>query len=175
MLSYYKSTHTSGHTLDLIISRSINDVIITELESTLALSDHSFIECNLNMPKPNFVAKELRFRQLKRIDIPMFKNDISGSELCVTSFSDIEEFTRCYDTTLLNLLDKHAPIKTKKMVMRPVYLGSLMILKSLNRNDGNAKEKCFNLVVLMIKSFIIRLEINTVPFFVKQSLAIILI
>jgi exonuclease III len=28
-------THTSGHTLDLIISRSINDVIITELESTL--------------------------------------------------------------------------------------------------------------------------------------------
>ena len=31
-------------------SRSINDVIITELESTLALSDHSFIECNLNMP-----------------------------------------------------------------------------------------------------------------------------
>ena len=33
-------THTSGHTLDLIISRSISDVIITELESTLALSDH---------------------------------------------------------------------------------------------------------------------------------------
>jgi hypothetical protein len=79
VLSYYKSTHTSGHTLDLILSRSINDVIITELESTLALSDHSFIECNLNIPKPNFVAKELRFRQLKRIDIPpMFKNDISG-------------------------------------------------------------------------------------------------
>ena len=55
-------------------------MIITELESTLALSDHSFIECNLNMPKPNFVVKELRFRQLKRIDIPMFKDDISGSE-----------------------------------------------------------------------------------------------
>ena len=55
-------------------------MIITELESTLALSDHSFIECNLNMPKPNFVVKELRFRQLKRIDIPTFKNDISGSD-----------------------------------------------------------------------------------------------
>ncbi len=50
-------THTSGHTPDLIISRSINDVIITELESTLALSDHSFIECNLNMLKPNFTFK----------------------------------------------------------------------------------------------------------------------
>ena len=31
-----------------------------------------------------------------------------------------------------------------------------MILKSLKLNDGNTKEKCFNLVVLMIKSFIIR-------------------
>jgi hypothetical protein len=49
----------------------------------------------------------------------MFKNDISGSELCVNSFSDIEEFTGCYDTTLLNLLDKNGPIKTKKMVMSP--------------------------------------------------------
>ena len=83
-------THTSGHTLDLIISRSINDVIITELESTLALSDHSFIECNLNIPKPNFMVKEIRFRQLKRIDIPTFKNDISSSELCVNSFTDID-------------------------------------------------------------------------------------
>ena len=52
-------------------------MIITELESTLALSDHSFIECNLNIPKPNFMVKEIRFRQLKRIDIPTFKNDIS--------------------------------------------------------------------------------------------------
>ena len=52
----------------------------------------------------------------------MFKNDISGPELCVNSFSDIEEFSRRYDTTLLNLLDKPAPIKTKKMVMRPVVL-----------------------------------------------------
>ena len=44
-------THASGHTLDLIISRSINDLIITELlESTLASSDHSFIECNLICP-----------------------------------------------------------------------------------------------------------------------------
>ena len=134
-------THTSGRTLDLIISRSINDVIITELESTLALSDHSFIECNLNMPKPNFVVKVLRFRQLKRIDIPMFKDDISGAELCVNSFSDIEEFTRCYDTTLLNLLDKHAPIKTKKMVMRPVVSWFTDDLKKLKAERRKCERK----------------------------------
>ena len=63
-------THTSGHTLDLIISRSINEVNITEFESTLALSDHLFIECNLNMLKPKLAVKKVRFHQLKRIDIP---------------------------------------------------------------------------------------------------------
>ncbi len=97
-------THTSGHTLDLIISRSINEVNITEFESTLALSDHLFIECNLNMLKPKLAVKKVRFHQLKRIDIPCSKMN------CVNSFSDIEEFSRCYDTTLLNFLDKHAPI-----------------------------------------------------------------
>lgn len=56
---------------DLAISsyRSIKDGIITVLESTLALSDHTTFECKLNFPKPNFTVKEFRFRQLKRIDI----------------------------------------------------------------------------------------------------------
>ena len=128
-------THTSGHTLDLIISRSINDVIITELESTLALSDHSFIECNLNIPKPNFMVKEIRFRQLKRVDIPTFKNDISSSELCVNSFMDIDELSR-YDTTLSSILDKHAPMTTKRMVVRrvvPWFTDDLKKLKAERR------------------------------------------
>ena len=38
-------THSSGHTLDLIITRSTNDVTITSPLTTFALSDHSFIEC----------------------------------------------------------------------------------------------------------------------------------
>ena len=71
----------------------------------------------------------------------MFKDDISGSELCVNSFSDIEEFTRCYDTTLLNLLDKHAPIKTKKMVMRPVVSWFTDDLKKLKAERRKCERK----------------------------------
>ena len=105
----------------------------------------------------------------------MFKDDISGSELCVNSFSDIDEFTRCYDTTLLNLLDKHAPIKTKKMVMRPVVSWFTNDLKKLKAERRKCERKMLQSGCPMIKSFIIRLEINTVSFFVKQRLAIILI
>ena len=71
----------------------------------------------------------------------MFKNGISGSDLCVNSFSDIEEFSRCYDTTLLNLLDKHAPIKTKKMVMRPVVPWFTDELKKLKAQRRRCERK----------------------------------
>ena len=131
-------------------------MIITELESTLALSDHSFIECNLNIPKPNFMVKEARFRQLKKIDIPTFKNDISSSELCVNSFTDIDELSRCYNTTLSSILDKHAPMMTKRMVVRPVvpwFTDDLEKLKA-ERRKCERKLKCFNLVAPVIKSCI---------------------
>ena len=102
----------------------------------------------------------------------MFKNDISSSELCVNSFTDIDELSRCYDTTLSSIRDKHAPMTTKRMVVRPVYLGLLMILKSLKLNDENVKENCFNLDAPVIERFITGLEINTVLVSVKPRLAI---
>ena len=37
------STHNSGHILDLIITRSVNDVLISKVEPTLALSGHTAI------------------------------------------------------------------------------------------------------------------------------------
>ena len=38
-------THFSNHTLDLLITRSSNDINISSLETTFFLSDHCFVEC----------------------------------------------------------------------------------------------------------------------------------
>ena len=95
----------------------------------------------LNIPKPNFMVKEIRFRQLKRIDIPTFKNDISLSELCVNSFTDIDELSRCYDTTLSSILDKHAPMTTKRMVVRPVVPWITDDLKKLKAERRKCERK----------------------------------
>ena len=48
-------THSSGHTFYLIITRSINDVTITSPLATFALSDHFFVECLLDIPRPNIL------------------------------------------------------------------------------------------------------------------------
>lgn len=49
-------TQISGHTLDLVITKSINDIFnditIAGLQNTLLLSVHQFIEFNFNIPRP---------------------------------------------------------------------------------------------------------------------------
>ena len=106
-------THSSGHTLDLVITRSTNDVMISSPIATSALSDHSFVECLLDIPHPNISVSEVHYRKLKQIDLEVFKADISASELCNTTWSRV-------DDTLRSILDKHAPMKSKVMAVRPI-------------------------------------------------------
>ena len=62
-------THSSGHTLDLIITRSVNDIMTTSPRTTCNLSDHSFIECLLDIPRPNISVSEGQFCKLKQINL----------------------------------------------------------------------------------------------------------
>ena len=43
-------THESGNTMDLIIPWSNSDITVSSPREAVALSDHFFIECNLNIP-----------------------------------------------------------------------------------------------------------------------------
>lgn len=112
-------THSSGHTLDLIITRSTNDIAITGLQTTLLLSDHLFIEFNCDIPRPNLSVSEVQFRKLRQINVDAFKADISSSKLYSETWTTVDELAKCYDDTLSDILDKHAPVKRKVMVVRP--------------------------------------------------------
>ena len=129
-------THESGHTLDLIITRSNNDIRVSTPKATMAPSDHNFIECNLDLPRPCLTINEIYYRKLRSIDIEAFKADISASLLCKSSWSNSAELASCYDSTLASLLDKHAPLQKKTMVVRskvPWYTTTLRDLKSKRR------------------------------------------
>ena len=129
-------THSSGHTLDLIITRSINDVTITSPLATFALSDHFFVECLLDIPRPNILVKEVYYRKIKHIDLDAFKADICASDLSQKTWSSVNEMSKSYDTTLRSILDKHAPLKSKVMTVRPMvpwFNDSLKKLKAKRR------------------------------------------
>ena len=114
------ATHSSGHTLDLLISRSTNDITVRSLQATTYISDHCFIECFLSIPGPNLVMKEIQFRKLKNIDLQAFQADIAASDLCTTSsWSSLDDLVRCYNATLSQILDNHAPLRKKVVIDRP--------------------------------------------------------
>ena len=129
-------THLTGHTLDLIITRSNNDITVSSPKASVALSDHFLIECNLNIPRPSSTIKETVYRKLKTLDLHAFKTDITESMLCTSTSNNVSELALCYENTLTSLLEKHPPLQRKVVVVRPKlpwYTNSLRELKVKRR------------------------------------------
>ena len=124
-------THESGHTLDLVITRSNNDITVSSPKAALALSDHFFIECNLNIPRLSSTVNEIFYRKLKTLDFDALKTDISASLLCTSTWKNVSELAQCYDSTMAPLRDKHAPLQSKVTVMRPKLPWYTNILREL--------------------------------------------
>ena len=111
-------THVSGHTLDLLMTREHDPVTSSVPVADRYLSDHASVLCSLNSAKPDCVAKIIRYRQLRAIDFDALRQDVEKSELCTREYSDLNELTSSYNSTLTSLLDKHAPMKEKVVVCR---------------------------------------------------------
>ena len=139
-------THTSGHTLDLILVRDNTDFSITNVTSDFLISDHSFVMANLSTCRPVLERKTINFRRLKSINMELFKSDLLQVANHIISFNDLNNLVKEYDTKLGKLLEKHAPMKSKKITVRrevPWFSDEAMKLKIQTRNAGRhwAKHK----------------------------------
>ena len=56
-------THASGHTLDLVITRSDDSLIKDTKVKDPVISDHLAIHCVLSIQKPQFRKKLINFRK----------------------------------------------------------------------------------------------------------------
>ena len=107
-------THTGGHTLDLLITREHDDIIIHPIEARSFISDHCFIYAKTTFKSHPPKEKQITFRRLKAINLPEFKSDIEISELNDFGNKTVHEKAATYDRVLTDILDKHAPKITKK-------------------------------------------------------------
>ena len=114
-------THIKGHTLDLVISRDVHTIsIIHDIEShEFPLLDHLAISFMVAVQKPAIQTKEINFRKYKSINLETFMQDIKMSELVTNPKEDLEEQVDQYNHELSRILDKHAPIQKKKIILRP--------------------------------------------------------
>ena len=63
--------------------------------------------------------KKVTFRKTKAINTTTFVADLSATKLCQHPPSELDKLVDCYNTTLADLLDHHAPLKTKTVTVRP--------------------------------------------------------
>ena len=105
-------THEKGHTIDLIITRSSDQIVSSDPVSDELFSDHFSISCSLSFLKPDLEVKEVTIRP-KTIDLQSFLDDITSSDLCNNQSDDPEVLLDLYNTTLKSIYDKHAPPKKK--------------------------------------------------------------
>ena len=114
------ATHIKGNTLDLIITRSDEELVKDITVTDSCISDHFWVGCSIVGPKPKTVRKQISFRKTKSIDLDHLKNDIHSSELGKTSsFHDVTDLVQQYNQTLNQLLDIHAPVVNKTVVVHP--------------------------------------------------------
>ena len=106
-------THSSGHTLDLLITRS-NSNLISSIDSIdLSLSDHHALIFSILAPSPprtQHITKSLR--NFRFINIPSFSQDILSSPLHSTHPTSLQSYLHIFDSVVSTTLDKHAPLKT---------------------------------------------------------------
>ena len=112
------ATHCKGHLLDLIITRSRDNLVASTTVHDILMSDHHWIHSSLLLKKPKCLMKTIQYRKLKCIDLNQMSIDIND-ELKGVCHSDVASAVDHYNNTLSQVLDTHAPLKSKSVVIHP--------------------------------------------------------
>ncbi len=112
-------THKSGHTLDWIVTRESESVVNEVVIEDRLMSDHFWLLFSLDLQRPPAEKIQVKCRNIKSICIQDFKQDLQESKLLQDTNLDLDEMVELYNSTLTNLLDKHAPSTLKTVRVKP--------------------------------------------------------
>ena len=134
-------THKSGHTLDLIITRSGDNLNVSSPRAGYMITDHCFVLSSLSLPRPNLSVKDISYRDTKSMDMELFKEDLP--EICdgLLLINDPNELVSQYNKDLRACLDKHAPREEKSIVTRPKVPWYTDSVKNKKRERRKAERK----------------------------------
>ena len=111
-------TQKLNHHLDLFID-SISSPILTEVECGFMLSDHNFVHALIKLTKPRAPKQEVTYRKLKNIDDSKMDQDLSDIVQQHTHLHNPspEELVSFYNDNLMKVMNQHAPLKTKLLMI----------------------------------------------------------
>ena len=113
-------THRAGHTLDLVITRDAECILnAISVDDSSEISDHYTVCADLHFVEPNWERKRICGRKLKAISLEHFRQDVVMSPLLSESSNDLLTLLQLYNSELSSVLDKHAPLKSRMVTIRP--------------------------------------------------------
>ncbi|XP_068707641.1 uncharacterized protein [Montipora foliosa] len=119
VLNTVSLTHKNNNILDLIIARTDELTALNPFVNDPVISDHFAVHCNLPISKPQNHKMVSTTRSLHNINLQSFVQDITSSTLFNSPSSDLTELCDQYNSDLSTILDKHAPLRTKIITIRP--------------------------------------------------------
>ena len=106
-----EKTHRNGHTLDLMITKSADEIIINHEVKDCGFPDHFLVLASLNMKKPDRPTKTVTYRNLKNVAPGTLPGAINFASLqaAMSTGLPVNEFALLYDAEISNALDVVAP------------------------------------------------------------------
>ena len=74
-------THTHGHTLDLVITRKMENIIACPPRVCRYFSYQAAVHCDMNFNKPAFQVKKISYRKVKEVALDCLKGDLALLDL----------------------------------------------------------------------------------------------
>ena len=108
-------THTLGNTLDFVITRRDDEAMCC-----VTVSDIISVNIKLTVLNPGRPRKTFSHRKYRAIDMNLLRNDILTSDFTSSDTPSLYMLVDLYDTSLGNLMDKHAPQRTREFAQRPL-------------------------------------------------------
>lgn len=116
-------THRNGHTLDLVMSRSSENLVLSAAAVDHGFPDHYPVFVCLSLMKPALPTRQVLYRKMKEIAPDALRNAIHNSNLPLSPSSAgnfaLDDLIDLYDNELVRILDDLAPLKLKTITVRP--------------------------------------------------------
>ena len=137
-------THNTSSIIDLIWTNE-RDKIGQASVIEISLSDHYLVYCTLGKTK-GCKQNEHRHkvgRNMKKVDVEKLKEDVAAlSWEVIQNMNSVIEAYDCFEKTLLSILDKHAPVRKKRIKKKESpWINNDVLLLIRQRNDQKKKAK----------------------------------
>ena len=137
-------THIMGHTIDVIITPNKNHFVSDIIVSQFELSHHFLIDFKVTAEANRNLTKLIKFRNLKNIDALVFDTEVTAKFQVNPVTNSVDEIVENYNAVITEVLNKHAPIKTKEIKVvttAPWFDGEYITLRKQRRKAEKKHRK----------------------------------